>query len=84
MYQTEHDEFFASIRNAKPMNDGTWMANSTMLAIWARMAAYTGQTIGWEQAINSNEILGPQTADYTWDLQWKGPPIAKPGITKFI
>jgi hypothetical protein len=26
MYQTEHDEFFASIRNGKPMNDGEWMA----------------------------------------------------------
>jgi myo-inositol 2-dehydrogenase / D-chiro-inositol 1-dehydrogenase len=84
MYQTEHDEFFASIRNAKPMNDGAWMANSTMLAIWARMAAYTGQTISWEQAINSNETLGPETRDYTWDLQWKVPPIARPGITKFI
>jgi predicted dehydrogenase len=84
MYQTEHDEFFASIRNGKPMNDGEWMANSTMLAIWARMAAYTGQTISWEQAINSNEILGPEIAAYSWDLQWKVPPIAKPGITKFI
>ena len=84
MYQTEHDEFFASIRNAKPMNDGEWMAKSTMLAIWARMAAYTGQSISWEQAINSNEVLGPETAAYSWDLQWKVPPIAKPGITKFI
>jgi predicted dehydrogenase len=83
MYQTEHDELFASIRNRKPMNDGEWMANSTMLGIWARMAGYTGQTITWEQAINSNEILGPKTEDYTWDLKWKVPPIAKPGITKF-
>nr|MBA4140657.1 Gfo/Idh/MocA family oxidoreductase [Segetibacter sp.] len=83
MYQTEHDELFASIRNGKPMNDGEWMANSTMLGIWARMAGYTGQTITWEQAINSNEILGPKTEDYTWDLKWKVPPIAKPGITKF-
>ena len=82
MYQTEHDELFASIRNGKPMNDGEWMANSTMLGIWARMAGYTGQTISWEEAINSNEILGPKTEDYTWDLKWKVPPIAKPGITK--
>lgn len=83
MYQTEHDELFASIRNGKPMNDGEWMANSTLLAIWARMAAYTGQTITWDQAFNSNETLGPRTEDYTWDLKWKVPPIAKPGITKF-
>jgi predicted dehydrogenase len=83
MYQTEHDELFASIRNGKPMNDGEWMANSTMLGIWGRMAGYTGQTITWEQAINSNEILGPKTEDYAWDLKWKVPEIAKPGITKF-
>lgn len=82
MYQTEHDELFASIRNGKPMNDGEWMAKSTMLAIWARMAGYTGQTISWDQAMNSNETLGPKTDDYTWDLKWKVPPVAKPGITK--
>lgn len=84
MYQTEHDEFFASIRNGKPMNDGEWMANSTMLAIWGRMVGYTGQTITWDQAINSTEVLGPKTEDYTWDLKWPMAPIAKPGITKFI
>ena len=83
MYQTEHNEFFASIRNGKPMNDGEWMANSTMLGILGRMVAYTGQTLTWEQAINSNEVLGPKTEDYSWNLKWDGPPIAKPGITKF-
>ena len=84
MYQAEHDELFASIRNGKPMNDGEWMAKSTLLGIWARNAAYTGQTITWEQALNSNESLGPKTEDYTWDLKWKVPPIAKPGITKVL
>ncbi len=83
MYQTEHDELFASIRNGKPMNDGEWMANSTMIGILGRMVAYTGQTITWEQALNSNETLGPRTEDYTWDLNWKGPPIARPGISQF-
>ena len=83
MYQTEHDEFFASIRNGKPMNDGEWMANSTMIAILGRMVAYTGQTITWEQALNSNEVIGPRSGDYSWDLNWDGPPIAKPGITRF-
>lgn len=83
MYQTELDELFASIRNGKPMNDGEWMANSTMLGIMGRMAGYTGQTITWDQAINSNETLGPKTEDYAWDLKWNVPPIAKPGITKF-
>jgi len=84
MYQAEHEELFASIRNGKPKNDGEWMAHSTMLAIWARMAGYTGQTITWDQAFNSNETLGPKLEDYHWDLKWEDPEIARPGITKFI
>ncbi|MEO9003769.1 MAG: Gfo/Idh/MocA family oxidoreductase [Ginsengibacter sp.] len=84
MYHTEHEELFASIRNGKPMNDGEWMANSTMLAIWARMAGYTGETITWDQAINSNQSIGPKLEDYNWDLKWEDPEIARPGVTKFV
>ena len=42
MYQTEHDELFASIRSGRPINNGDYMAASTLLAIMGRMAAYTG------------------------------------------
>ena len=84
MYQTEHDELFAGIRSGKTINNGTSMANSTMLAIWARMVAYSGQTITWEQAFNSNHSLGPKIDEYNWDLIWKMPPIAVPGQTKLI
>ena len=59
MYQTEHDELFASIRNGKPINNGEYMAKSTLLAIMGRMAAYTGQEITWEMAMNSKEDLSP-------------------------
>ena len=41
MYQQEHNELFASIRNRKPINDGNWMAQSTLMGIMGRMAAYT-------------------------------------------
>ena len=84
MYQTEHDELFASIRNGNPMNDGIRAANSTMLAIWGRMVAYTGKTITWEEALNSQETLGPKVDEFNWDLDWKMADIAKPGATKFI
>lgn len=83
MYQTEHNTLFASIRSGQPFNDGIRMANSTMLAIWGRMVAYTGQTITWDEAINSNETLGPKLEDYSWDLKWPMQDVAKPGITKF-
>lgn len=83
MYQTEHDTLFASIRNGKPFSDGVRMANSTMLAIWGRMVAYTGQTLTWEEALNSNETLGPKIDEYSWDLNWPMKEVAQPGITKF-
>jgi myo-inositol 2-dehydrogenase / D-chiro-inositol 1-dehydrogenase len=82
MYQTEQDEFFASIRKQEPLNDGEWMARSTMLAIWSRMAAYSGQTITWEEAFTSDQVLGPETDQFTWELRWPGPGIAMPGITR--
>ena len=53
MYQTEHDELFASIRSGQPINNGEYMARSTLLAIMGRMAAYTGQEVTWEMAMNS-------------------------------
>jgi myo-inositol 2-dehydrogenase/D-chiro-inositol 1-dehydrogenase len=83
MYETQHQELFASIRKGKPMNDGVKMANSSLLGVMARMAAYTGQTITWEEAFNSNETLGPKMQDYSRDLIWTDNEVAKPGITKF-
>lgn len=81
MYQTEHDELFASIRTGKPLNNGDYMCRSTMLAVLGRMATYTGQTISWEQAMSSQEDLTPPR--YEW-----GPlavsPVAMPGITQLV
>ena len=83
MYQNEHNTLFASIRAGKPFNDGVKMAHSTMLAIMGRMVAYTGQTLTWDEAINSNETLGPKLEDYSWNLKWPLKDVAQPGITKF-
>jgi myo-inositol 2-dehydrogenase/D-chiro-inositol 1-dehydrogenase len=81
MYQVEHDALFASIRDGKPINNGHYMANSTMMGILGRMVAYTGLRITWEKAINSKLSLSPP--NYDW-----GPievaPVAMPGITPFV
>jgi predicted dehydrogenase len=81
MYQNEHNELFSSIRTGKPINDGEWMSQSTLMAIMGRMAAYTGQAITWEMAMNSREDLTPPAYEF-------GPlpvaPVAMPGITKFM
>jgi hypothetical protein len=82
MYQKEHDELFAAIRKGQPINDGERMATSTMLAMMGRMAAYTGQQITWEQALNSQEQLGPATID--WNGSFKPSPMPLPGVTKFL
>src|SRR5262249_61491687 len=45
MYQNEHGELFASIRAAKPINNGEDMCNSTLMAIMGRIATYTAKPI---------------------------------------
>ena len=82
MYQTEHDELFAGIRAGRPLNNGEYMARSSLLAIMGRMAAYTGQAITWEQALNSRENLSPPS--YAWDVRLPDPPVAVPGATPFV
>ena len=82
MYQTEHDELFASIRNSRPINNGEYMAKSTLMAIQARMAAYTGKVVTWEQALNSRENLSP--AGYTWDSAPPASSVAMPGVTRLV
>ena len=80
MYQQEHNELFAGIRSGNPINNGEYMSRSTMMAIMGRMATYTGQTITWDQALASNDRLGP--AAYQWGALDVGP-VAMPGITQF-
>jgi len=80
MYQTEHDELLASIRSGKPINDGARMARTTLMAIQGRMAAYTGQEVTWEQALNSQDRLGPGHVD--WSTPPPARPLAVPGMTR--
>jgi predicted dehydrogenase len=82
MYQQEHDLLFASIRKGQPMNDGKRMATSTLLALMGRMAAYTGQQVTWDQAMNSQEKLFPEHLDWKGSLEVK--PLAQPGIAKLV
>ena len=82
MYQAEHDELLGSIRAGKPINDGTRMAHTTLMGIMGRMAAYTGQEVSWEQALESRQKLVPYKLD--WSTKITEPPPAMPGITKLI
>lgn len=81
MYQTEHDELTASIRAGEPINDGEWMTLSTMLGIMGRMCAYTGRTLTYEQCLNSQESLTPQS--WEWG-DAEIPPVPWPSKTEFV
>jgi myo-inositol 2-dehydrogenase/D-chiro-inositol 1-dehydrogenase len=82
MYQAEHDALFASIRQGKPINNGERLATSSLLAIMGRMAAYTGQEVTWEEALNSQERLFPDGLE--WNMSHAVPPMPRPGVTKLI
>ncbi len=81
-FVTEHEELFNSIRCGKPVNNGDYMAKSTLMTILGRMATYTGQKITWEQAMNSKEDLSPER--YDWDAKPPKSEIAFPGVTPFV
>ncbi len=81
MYQQEHDELFASIRSGDPMNDGEWMARTTLMGIIGREAAYTGRTIEWDAMLNSEKSYTPAVWDWT---EMPFPPVPVPGVTEFV
>jgi hypothetical protein len=79
-FDVEHEELFKSIRDGKPINNGHYMANSSMLAVMGRMCTYTGQSLTWEECFNSQERLGP--TEYAWNDNVPEVHVAVPGRTK--
>jgi predicted dehydrogenase len=89
MYDEEHKELFESLRAGKTINNGTYMVNSTVLALLSQFVCHTGKQLTWQQAMDSQYSV---TLDrYDWDAQ---PPIkpkengvydiAIPGMTEFV
>jgi predicted dehydrogenase len=65
-YQVEHDELFAAVAaNEYKFADAENGAKATLTAIMGRMAAYSGQLVEWDKALNSTINLQPNA--YTWD-----------------
>ncbi|MDG2469954.1 MAG: Gfo/Idh/MocA family oxidoreductase [Pirellulaceae bacterium] len=80
MYDVEHVALFDGIRNNKPINNGTYMSYSTLLAILGREVCYTGKRITWEEMMNSQSKLGPEKLEFG-DIPV--PEVPMPGQTKF-
>jgi predicted dehydrogenase len=81
-HQLEQDAFLAALRAGKVINNGDYMAKSTLMAIMSRMSAYTGRSLTWEQVYNSQEDLSP--SEYTWDAEPPKAEVAIPGVTQFV
>jgi predicted dehydrogenase len=66
----EHVDLIAAIRNDTPRNEGYYGANSSMVAVLGRMAAYSGQVIKWDDAVaRGRSEMPPRLA---WDAD---PPV---------
>ena len=90
-YQVEHDLLFDAIRQDKPYNETERCAYAAMTGILGRMAAESGQSITWDQAMASDIALAPGLDDFT--MESEAPvkpddngnyPIATPGVTKVV
>ncbi len=63
-YQQEHQDLIASIRAGKPLNEAQAVAESTLTGIIGRESAYSGQSVEWDAALNSNTRLGPDKYEF--------------------
>ncbi|MDR1959942.1 MAG: Gfo/Idh/MocA family oxidoreductase [Planctomycetaceae bacterium] len=67
MYALEHVALFDAIRSGggQYINNGIYMANSTLMAVMGRIAAYTGQRVTYEKIMTDETSLSPD--GYTWE-----------------
>jgi len=78
----QHADQIAAIRQAKPLNEGVRIAESTMTCIMGRMSAYTGRRLSWDWVMNASKLdLSPPKYEFG---ELPMPPVAIPGQTKLI
>lgn len=87
MYQAEHNEMFAAIRAGQPLNNGHYMARSSMMAILGQMVVYTGQQMNWDDALKSPWKAGPDECSFAMQPPVMPDaagiyPVPIPGITR--
>ncbi len=90
-YQIEHDTLFAAIRSGTPVNNGAYMANSTLTTIMGQLSCYTGEEVTWEQANASDFAYAPKPEDCRDGMEPPvqpgadgSYPVPKPGSTRLI
>lgn len=90
-YQREHDVLFAAIRSGPPVNNGDYMARSTMISVMGQISCYTGREVTWEQVNKSDFYYPPKPEECRDGMEPPvkagadgSYPVPKPGFTQMI
>lgn len=90
-YQIEHDVLFKAIRSGEPVNNGDYMARSTMIGIMGQLSCYTGEELTWEQVNKSDFAYSPKPEDCHDGMEPPvlpdasgSYPVLKPGYTRLL
>jgi predicted dehydrogenase len=90
-YQVEHDKLFAAIRCGNPINNGNYMARSTMITVMGQLSCYTGKEVTWEEVNQSDFYHPPKPEDCRDGMEPPAKreangsyPVPRPGQTKMI
>lgn len=90
-YQVEHDVLFKAIRSGEPVNNGDYMARSTMIGVMGQISCYTGEEITWDRINRSNFAYAPAPEDCHDDMEPPvlpgangSYPVPKPGFTRMV
>jgi predicted dehydrogenase len=90
-YQIEHNVLFKAIRSGEPVNNGDYMARSTMFGIMGQLSCYTGEEITWDRVNASDFFYPPRPEDCHDGMEpptVPGPdgsyPVPRPGFTRLL
>lgn len=90
-YQAEHDVLFQAIRAGEPVNNGDYMARSTMIGVMGQLSCYTGEEMTWDRVNKSGFNYGPKPEDCHDGMEppvAPGPdgsyPVPRPGFTRLL
>ena len=64
MYTLEHVAMYEAIKSGTPINNGEYMAYSTMMGILGREVCYSGARITWDEALQGGAV---RPAAYNWE-----------------
>jgi predicted dehydrogenase len=60
-YDQEHIDLVTAIRTEEYVNEAEFTAKSNLTAIMGRISAYTGKEVTWDEVMNSDLKIGPET-----------------------